>query len=69
MFILLQINVVANSGSTGRVTEGIAEILTSNDWICYTAFGRWANSSITHLYRIGNKWSVYSHYLISRIFD
>ncbi|KAA4927549.1 glycosyl transferase, partial [Bacteroides fragilis] len=56
MFILLQINVVANSGSTGRVTEGIAEILTSNDWICYTAFGRWANSSITHLYRIGNKW-------------
>ena len=69
MFILLQINVVANSGSTGRVTEGIAEILTSNDWICYTAFGRWANSSIKHLYRIGNKWSVYSHYLISRIFD
>lgn len=69
MPILLQINVVANSGSTGRIVEGIVETLINDNWNCYTAYGRWANPSKSHLYKIGNKYSVYSHYLISSLFD
>ena len=60
---LFQINVVANSGSTGRIAEGIAEVAMYNKWSCYTAYGRWANPSITELYRIGTKWDNYIHYV------
>ncbi|RGN31897.1 glycosyltransferase [Bacteroides caccae] len=70
MFTIFQINVVANSGSTGRIVEGISEIaMKCRDAVCYTAYGRWANTSCTHLYRVGNKSSIYYHYVISRIFD
>lgn len=66
---LFQINVVANSGSTGRIAEGIAEVAMYNKWSCYTAYGRWANPSITELYRIGTKWDNYIHYFMSNLFD
>lgn len=69
MRTLFQINVVANSGSTGRIVEGISEVMINNDWTCHTAFGRWANPSNAHLYKIGNKWGTYFHYLISQLFD
>lgn len=69
MFTVFQINVVANSGSTGHVTEGIAEAVMNEGWSCFTAYGRWANISKTHLYRIGNKYNVYLHYLKSRLLD
>ena len=69
MFTVFQINVVANSGSTGHVTEGIAEAVMNEGWSCFTAYGRWANTSKTHLYRIGNKYNVYLHYLKSRLLD
>ena len=70
MFTIFQINVVSNSGSTGRIVEGISEIaMKCRDAVCYTAYGRWANTSCTHLYRVGNKSSIYYHYVISRIFD
>lgn len=41
MSTLFQINVVANSGSTGRIAEGIAEAVINDEWTCYTAYGRW----------------------------
>ena len=69
MAVLLQINVVANSGSTGRIAEGIAEIVIDDKWTCYTAYGRWGNPSKTYLYKIGNRCAIYSHYLISKLFD
>lgn len=69
MKTLFQINAVVNSGSTGRIAEGIAEVVINDNWTCYTAYGRWANSSKTYLYRIGTKWGVYFHCLISRLFD
>lgn len=65
--ILFQINVVANSGSTGRIVEGIATTMISKGWTCYTAYGRWANPSKSILYRIGNRCEIYYHYLLSRI--
>lgn len=65
---LFQINAIANSGSTGRIVEGIATTMISKGWICYTAYGRWANPSKSILYRIGNCCEIYYHYFISRIF-
>lgn len=64
---LFQINVVANSGSTGRIAEGIAETMISEDWTCYTAYGRWANPSKSILFRIGNRCEIYYHFLLSRV--
>ena len=69
MPVLFQINVVANSGSTGRIAEGIAEIVRDDKLTCYTAYGRWGNPSKTCLYKIGNRWEIYFHYLISKLFD
>ena len=66
---LLQINVVANSGSTGRITEGIGQMAIKAGWKSYIAYGRWANQSQSELAKIGNKWDVYSHVLQTRLFD
>lgn len=65
---LFQINVVANSASTGRIVEDIATTMISKGWDCYTAYGRWANPSKSILYRIGNCIEIYYHYFLSRIF-
>ncbi len=40
MPILLQINFVINSGSTGRIAEGIGETVISEGWESYIAYGR-----------------------------
>lgn len=67
--ILLQINVVANSGSTGRIVEGIGQMAIKAGWKSYIAYGRWANPSQSELIKIGNQWEVYSHVLQTRLFD
>lgn len=64
---ILQINVVANSGSTGHIAEGIAEVMIDKGWTCYTAYGRWANPSKTILYKIDKKHEIYIHYCESRL--
>lgn len=66
---LLSINVVANSGSTGRIVEGIVEMASLKGWKCYTVYGRWANTSKSELYKVGNLYDVCMHYLLSRVFD
>lgn len=66
---LYQINVVANSGSTGRIAEGIANLALIDGFECFTAYGRWANKSTTSLYRIGNNIDIYSHVIQTRLFD
>lgn len=66
---IYQINVVANSGSTGRIAEGIANLALKEGFECYTAYGRWANKSDTCLYKIGNKMDVYCHVIQTRLFD
>lgn len=64
---ILQINVVANSGSTGHITEGIAEVMINKGWTCYTAYGRWANPSKTILYKIDRKYEIYVHFCMARL--
>lgn len=66
---LLQVNVVANLGSTGRIAEDIGLTVMSAGWDSYIAYGRSARSSRSHLIKIASKKSIYSHVLITRLFD
>lgn len=67
---LLQINVTANWGSTGKIAEDIGKVAMSNGWESYIAYGRDTNPiSTSKLIQIGNKWDMYYHGLQTRIFD
>ena len=66
---LLQVNVVANSGSTGKIAENIGKLAIKNGWECYIAYGRGKPKSSSHLIRIGNNWDMYMHGIQSRLFD
>lgn len=66
---LLQINVVANSASTGRITEGIGISAMSCGFKSYVAYGRWANPSQSELITIGSRKDYLWHGVESRIFD
>lgn len=66
---LLQINVTANSGSTGRIAEQIGQAAISHGWESYIAYGRSKGKSQSNLIKIGNKLGIYYHVLITRLFD
>ena len=51
---LLQINSVANTGSTGHIAEDIGRLAIANGWNSYIAYGRKALPSQSKLIRIGN---------------
>lgn len=67
---LLQINVDATNGSNGSVAFGINDVVKSNGWNSYIAYGRRAiereNTNILH---IGNQLNVTWHGIESRLFD
>lgn len=50
---LLQINVTANSGSTGRISEDIGLLAASNGWESYIGYGKRNNNSKNKVIRIG----------------
>lgn len=66
---LLQINVTANWGSTGKIAEQIGLSAMSHGWKSYIAYGRMLNPSKNHLIKIGSTFDVYEHYLENRLFD
>lgn len=67
---LLQINVTANWGSTGKIAEDIGKIAISQGWKSYIAYGRETQPvSDSTLIPIGNKWDMYCHGVQSRILD
>lgn len=66
---LLQINITANWGSTGKIAEQTALCAMKLGWDCYTAYGRCANPSQTQLIRIGSKLDTYAHYGMQRLWD
>lgn len=66
---LLQINSVANTGSTGRIAEGIGQTAIKAGWKSFIAYGRYAYSSQSELIKIGNKWDIWNHVLQTRLFD
>ena len=66
---LLQINVTANWGSTGKIAEQIGAHAISCGWDSYIAYGRYANPSKSNLIKIGSGVSQLWHVLLSWIFD
>ena len=66
---LLQINVTANRGSTGRIAEQIGEKVIAADWESYIAYGRDCGKSKSQLVKIGSRLGVMWHALMTRITD
>ncbi len=58
---VLQINTVANSGSTGRIAEEIGNVLLANGHDSYIAYGRGNATSRSELIKIGSDRDVYYH--------
>ena len=59
---LLQINVTANWGSTGKIAEQINVMAQKQGWSTYIAYGRYSNPSESQLIRVGSDLNVYEHY-------
>ena len=66
---LLQINVTANWGSTGKIAEQIGLCAQEHGWESYLAYGRMMNPSKNRLVPVGNKWSVLQHYAEGKFLD
>lgn len=66
---LLQLNVTANWGSTGKIAEGIGLAAMSHGWESLIAYGRMHNPSASELFKVGNQLDVYLHYAKNRIID
>jgi putative colanic acid biosynthesis glycosyltransferase len=66
---ILQINTVVNSGSTGRIAEDIGQLVISEGWESYIAYGRNTRPSNSKLIKIGTDIDVYFHVLKTRLFD
>lgn len=66
---LLQLNVTANWGSTGKIAEGIGKAAIARGWDSTIAYGRYMNPSQSNLIKVGNQLDVYAHYAKSRLFD
>lgn len=66
---LLQINVTANWGSTGKIAEDIGKLAIEGGWESWIAYGRGNPTSASRLIRIGNDFDMKSHALQSRLFD
>lgn len=67
--VLLQINVTANWGSTGKIAEQINFLANKQGWETYIAYGRNNNPSQSILFRAGNTFQVYEHYAENVLFD
>lgn len=66
---LLQINISANHGSTGKIAEQIGRLAIADGWESYIAYGREAGESESKLIHIGNMWDERWHGLQTRLFD
>ena len=66
---LLQINVSANWGSTGKIAEQIGQCAIINGWESYIAYRQNYNPSQSQLIRVSRKYGKYIHYLGNYLFD
>lgn len=55
--------------STGKIAEDISKVAIRHGWETYTAWGRFAKSSVSTQIRIGSKMDTYMHYAAHRLFD
>jgi Glycosyltransferase len=66
---IVQINTVINSGSTGRIAEEIGQAIIREGWKSYIAFGFEDRDSQSQKIRIGSKFDVKRHILLTKYFD
>lgn len=66
---ILQLNVTANWGSTGKIAEEIGFAAMTNGWESYIGYGRMMNNSQSRLIKVGKSFDVYSHYVQNKFFD
>lgn len=66
---VVQINSVLNSGSTGRIVEGIGQQLLSAGHQSVAAWGRWAMPSRLQAMRVGNRADILLHGAKSLLLD
>lgn len=66
---ILRITTEINRSSIGRTTEQIGSLVLSEGWESYIAWGRNDGKSESKKIHIGNKLSVFSHVLMTRLFD
>lgn len=66
---LLQINVTANWGSTGKIAESIGVTAKNAGWESYIAYGRWSHPSQSQLLKVGNPLDKYFHFAEQRVRD
>ncbi|WP_027727323.1 glycosyltransferase [Treponema sp. C6A8] len=69
MYKLLQINTIINSGSTGHIAESLGEFVIADGWESYIAYGRNPRESASHSIKIGNKFDIFWHVFVTRVFD
>ena len=65
---VLQINTEATGLSTGRITDGIGNVVLAHGWESYITYGRKTGDSTSNMYTIGSKIDFYIHALDSRFF-
>ena len=63
---ILEINTLNETGSTGRIMQGIADAASKEGFEMITAYG-YGNSEKKNAYHIGNKFSYYFHNALSRL--
>ena len=66
---LLQINIVANWGSTGRIAEQIGEKAMARGWESFIAYGVWKNPSASKLIGIGSRCEYRWHKRLTKYTD
>lgn len=64
---ILQINILNETGSTGRIMQGISKSLIMNGYEVYTAYG-YGDSKLNNSFKIGNTTSYIAHNIGSRLF-
>ena len=66
---VLRITTEVNRSSIGRTTEQLGKYVMAEGWESYIAWGRADGQSASHKIHIGNKLEVYTHVLLTRLFD
>lgn len=69
MKTILLVNSTANSGSTGRIAEGIGQAAIANGYNSYFGYGRIGQDSVSKLIKIGSAKDIILHGLGSLLFD
>lgn len=66
---LLQINVVVNYGSTGRIVDDIGQMVQNADWESYIVYGRKPRVSLSQSIQVGTRWDIGWHGFQARLLD